>query len=207
MKRTMSLLMAFGVVATIAATSISASAGAPKPQITDPLGDANFVNDQGTGDGSFGDQNAADAGTVSDILGVTLSNDAKNLTIAFDMEAAPPAATAVAYRLRVNPDGAGGTHCLLFEVFYSGANNTVTTPVAHLRDACGGGEDIPIEVLGTTLVIPRSAHEALGKGKTLVAPQAQTFQYTGAYPNGVAYPVIDTTKVGTDFKFVDKKKR
>ena len=207
MKRTTSILIAMSVVTALGATSLQASAGVPKPQIEDPLGDANFVNDQGTGDGSFGDQTAADAGTVSDILGVTLSNDAKNLTIAFDMEASPPAATAVAYRLRVNPDGPGGTHCLLFEVFYSGANNTVTTPVAHLRDACGGGEDIPIEVLGTTLVIPRSAHEALGKGKTLVAPQAQTFQYSGAYPNGVAAPTIDTTKVGTDFKFVDKKKR
>ena len=207
MKRSMSIMMAFTVLATMAATALQASAGAPKPQITDPLGDANFVNDQGTGDGSFGDQTAADAGTVSDLTEVSISNDAKNLMINFVTEAAPPAATAVAYRLRVNPDGAGGTHCLLFEAFYSGANNTITTPVAHLRDTCGGGADIPIEVLGTTLIIPRSAHEAFGKGKTLVAPQAQTFQYTGAYPNGVAYPVIDTTKIGTDFKFVDKKKR
>lgn len=207
MKRTTSILMALSVVATMAATSLGASAGVPKPHIVDPLGDANFINDQGSGDGSFGDQTAADAGTVSDILGVTLSNDAKNLAIAFDMEAAPPAATAVAYRLRVNPDGPGGTHCLLFEVFYPGANNTLTAPVAHLRDVCGDNENIPIEVLGTTLVIPRSAHEGLGKGKTLAAPQAQSFLYSGVYPNGVAAPTVDTTKIGTDFKFVDKKKK
>lgn len=207
MKRTTSIFMALSVVAAMAATSLGASAGVPKPQIVDPLGDANFVNDQGTGDGSFGDQTAADVGTVSDILGVTMSNDAKNLMIAFDMEAAPPAATAVAYRLRVNPEGPPGTQCLLFEVFYPGANNTLTAPVAHMRDVCGENENIPIEVVGTTLIVPRSAHEGLGKGKTLSAPQAQTFQYSGVYPNGIPAPTIDTTKVGTDFKFVDKKKK
>jgi hypothetical protein len=206
MKRVTSIFLALGLVAAFGATSLSASAKAPKPQIEDPLGDANFVNDQGTGDGSVGDQTAADAGTVSDLTEVLLTNDAKNLTIYFGVEAAPPAATAVGYRLRANPDDAG-TYCLFFEVFYSGANNTVTTPQAHLRDACAGGENIPIEVLGTTLIVPRSAHEAFGKGKTLTALQAMSFQYSGTYPTGVAAPMIDTTKVGADFKFIDKKKR
>src|SRR3990170_9022692 len=65
------------------AGSFQASA-APKPSLEDPLGDANFINDQGTGDGSFGDFNQADAGTVSDLAAVTFSNDAKNLYVHFE---------------------------------------------------------------------------------------------------------------------------
>ncbi|MFP5298646.1 MAG: hypothetical protein ACLGHL_06650, partial [Actinomycetota bacterium] len=69
------------------ALSLGASAApAPKAVIEDPVGDANFVNDQGTGDGSFGDQTAADAGTVSDLMKVELSNDAKNLIVNFVTE-------------------------------------------------------------------------------------------------------------------------
>ena len=185
----------------VVASGLQASA-APKPNIVDPLGDANFVNDQGTGDGSFGDQTAADAGTVSDIVEVTISNDKKNLYVFFGTEAAPPAATAVGYRLRVNPDGTGGAYCLLFEVFYQGANNTLTAPEARLVDTCEGGDPIPVEVLGTQLIIPRSASKAFGKGMKLTAPQAQSFQYSGSsYPAGVIGPYVDTTKVGKDFAF------
>ena len=170
-----------------------------KPHIVDPVGDANFVNDQGTGDGSNGDQTAADAGTVSDLLEVTFTNDAKNLYVNIRTEAAPPAASGVGYRVRVNPDGAGGTHCLFFEAFFSGANNDLSTPKAQVRDACAG-ETTEVEVLGTMIVVPRALNEALGKGKTLVKPQAQAFLYSGTYPTGVAGPMVDTTKVGTDYK-------
>ena len=170
-----------------------------KPHIVDPLGDANFINDQGTGDGSNGDQTAADAGTVSDLLEVTFTNDAKNLYVNIRTEAAPPAASGIGYRVRVNPDGAGGTHCLFFEAFFSGANNDITTPRAHLRDECAG-ETTEVEVLGTMIVVPRALNEALGKGKTLAQPQAQAFLYSGTYPTGVAGPMADTTKVGTDYK-------
>jgi hypothetical protein len=58
-----------------------------------------------------------------------------------------------------------------------------------------------LKIVGTQLVIPRKAHKALGKGAKLTAPQAQSFFYTGNESGGAKYPVIDTTKVGTDFKF------
>lgn len=185
----------------VAGSALSASA-APKPQIIDPLGDANFVNDQGTGDGSFGDQNAADVGSVSDFVEITLTNDKKNLFVFFGTEAAPPATTAVGYRLRTNPDGAGGSYCLFFEVFYPGANNALTEPEAQFRDACDGNKITKVEVIGTQLVIPRSANKAFAKGGTLTAPQAQSFLYSGSsQPAGVIGPFIDTTKRGTDFAF------
>src|SRR5688500_18941096 len=103
MKRTIPILLVMGVVLALA----TAATGAPKPSIEDPVGDANFINDQGTGDGSFGDFNQADAGTVSDLVSVTFTNDKKNLYVQLQTEAAPPATTGIGYRVRVNPDSAG----------------------------------------------------------------------------------------------------
>ena len=199
MKRTFSIAAALAAVA-LAATSLQATA-APKPNIEDPLGDANFINDQGSGDGSFGDFNQADAGTVSDLTSVTLSNDAKNLYVNIATEAAPPAATGIGYRVRVNPDGAGGAYCINIEAYHPGANNALTAAVAYLRDTCEGGDAVPLEVLGTQIVVPRKTSKAFGKGAKLVAPQAQAFLYTGNETTGAMYPVADTTKVGTDFTF------
>ena len=192
--------VAASAILLIGAMSLQASA-ASKPQIEDPVGDSNFVNDQGTGDGSFGDQTQADAGTVSDITNITFSNDAKNLIVMLGTEAPPPALTGIGFRVRVNPDGTGGTYCIMIDAYFSGANNTLTGPVGHVHDLCAGGDPVPIEVLGTQLVIPRSTSDAFGKGATLTAPQAQSFLYSGAHPTGVVGPYADTTKVGTDFKF------
>ena len=204
MKRAFSI--ALGLALIVGATSLQATA-APKPQITDPFGDSNFVNDQGTGDGSIGDTGDAGPGTVSDLLSVTFSNDAKNLSVYVETQASPPALTGVGLRVRVNPDGAGGTHCLLFEAFYPGANNNLTAGVGHVKDVCAGGDAVPVKLLGTTFIVPRKLSKALGKGATLKAPQAQSFLYTGTYPAGSPTGTVDTTKVGTDYKMVDKKKK
>lgn len=199
MKRIAKGFMLAAAVALFAG-SMNATA-APKPSIEDPVGDANFINDQGTGDGSFGDFNQADAGTVSDLVGVTFTNDKKNLYVQIQTEAAPPAATGIGYRVRVNPDGAGGSYCLEFYGFHPGANNVLTAPVGWARDLCEGGEAQEIEVLGTQLVVPRSLSKALAGKATLKAPQAQAFLYSGEGSlNGGMYPVADTTKVGTDYK-------
>lgn len=199
MKRMNVIAAALGAV-VLATGAAPGSAAEPAPQIEDPLGDANFVNDQGTGDGSFGDFNQADAGAVSDILAIRMSNDKKNLYVAIDTESTPPAATGIGFRVRVNPEGSANAYCLNFEVMHMGANNNLSGPKAHLRDACGG-ETTEIQVLGSTLVIPRSLNEAFGKGAKLTAPQAQSFLWTGTYPTGFAGPYADTTKIGTDFTF------
>lgn len=197
MKKTMLVLAALSM--TVAGSLHVAAAPAPKPHIQDPVGDANFVNDQGTGDGSVGDDTTADAGNASDLASVTFANDAKNLYVNILNEQSPPATQGMGIRVRVN--GEPGQQCLLFEIYYQGATNALSEPEAYFRDACAGGEAVPIEVMGTYLTIPRSAHEAFGKGKTLTAPQAQTFVYSGSsYPAGVSGPYIDTTKVGTDYK-------
>jgi hypothetical protein len=207
MKRLLSVLAALGLVVTLTPGSLQAQ---PKGKVVieDPEGDANFINDQGTGDGSFGDfVLPVSPGTVSDLVEITFANDARNFYITLTTVAAPPALTAIGYRVRVNPDGPGGSYCLNFEAMWPGGNNVLTEPVGHLRDACEGGDPIPLEIRGTTLVLPRAEHEALGRGQTLVAPQAQSFLYSGDYPNGVIGPYPDTTLVGEDYDMVDRRRR
>ena len=200
MKRALSIATALGLALALTMTSMQATA-ASKPSVEDPLGDANFINDQGTGDGSFGDFNQADAGTVSDITGITFSNDAKNLYVMLETEAAPPAATGIGFRVRVNPDD-GGNYCVLIEAYYPGANNALSQAVAFLRDTCEGGDPLKLTVLGTQIAVPRKANKAFGKGAKLTAPQAQSFLYSGDESGtGGMYPVADTTKVGTDYTF------
>ncbi|HWC14976.1 MAG TPA: hypothetical protein VG929_10340 [Actinomycetota bacterium] len=201
MKRAISLAAAVCVLAGLSSLHATA-ASTPKPQIEDPVGDANFLNDQGTGDGSFGDFTQADAGTVSDLIAVTLTNDAKNLYVNFQTEAAPPALSGVGYRARFNATAGPGTQCLYVEAFFPGGNNTLTAGEAVFRDACAGGEAVKAELLGTMVVVPRSAHKAFGKGAKLTTVQALSFLWSGSsYPAGVAGPMVDTTKVGKDFAF------
>ncbi len=204
MKRALWIGITLCVAAASTLTTAATAAPAPKVVLEDPIGDANFVNDQGNGDGSFGDfVTPADVSSVTDLEAVAVSNDAKNLYIDFQTEAAAPATQGVGYRLRVNPEGPGGGYCLLFEAFYPGATNDLTEAQGHLRDVCAGGEPIKAQVLGNMLIVARKAHKALGKGKTLKAPQAQGFIYSGSsFPTGVAAPTTDTTKVGTDYKLV-----
>jgi hypothetical protein len=205
MKRT-ALLAA--LVALAAAAAFPPYVGAaPKPSVKDPLNDANFLNDQGTGDGTFGDfAGPADATAFADLLSVIFTSDKKKLYVHIETEASAQPAAGEGFRVRTNPDGAGGTYCLNFEIFFNGAQNDLATPEAHFRDACAGGDPVAAEATpsifgGWMIAVPRAGQDALKKGATLGAPQAQTFLYSGSsYPTGVAGPYFDTTKAGTDYK-------
>ena len=202
MKRATSILVGSCLLWT-AAASVSA---APKPTtvLEDPAEDANALNDQGTGDGSMGDNvTPADASTVTDLLSVDVANDAKNLYVTVQTQTVPPATQGVGLRVRFNPDGAAGGHCIVLEAFYPGAGNDLAAAVAQLRDTCAGGDPVPVEVLGAMFVIPRNASKAFAKGAVLKAPQAQSFVYVGSTPPAGAPLVhMDTTKVGKDYKLV-----
>ncbi|MGI8774117.1 MAG: hypothetical protein ACR2KQ_03725 [Actinomycetota bacterium] len=200
-----------GIVVAVCMTagaSVVSAAPAEKTIVEDPINDANALNDQGNGDGSMGDnETPADASTVTDITALKFSNDAKNFYISIETEGPAQGTQGVGARVRVNPDGPGGTYCLVFEVFQPGAGNNLTKTEAHLRDTCTG-ETTEIDAIGNLLMIPRNINQALGKGAVLTAPQAHTFIYAGSsYPAGVPFPVMDTTKIGEDYKMVDKKKR
>jgi hypothetical protein len=202
MKRSAAILLAL-VLGIVTAAPLGA---APKPSLEDPQGDANFVNDQGTGDGSFGDHILpASPSTVGDLLKVTFTNDAKNLYVHIATVAMPPATQGVGYRVRVNPDGPGGTYCLNFEAFFPGATNNLTANEGHFIDLCEGAEGMAVEATfsplgGSMIVVPRKSSQALGKGKKLTGVQAHAFVYSGtSYPAGVVGPYIDTTKPGKDY--------
>lgn len=199
----MKRLISIAAVLCLGAAAPVGAAPTATTVLEDPVGDANFINDQGQGDGSFGDHvTPADVSSVTDIMEVTIANDKKNVYVTFVTEAGPPATQGVGYRLRVNPDGAGGSYCLHFEAFYPGGGNVLDQAEAHLRDSCTG-EIIEAEVLGAMVVVPRKAHEAFAKKAVLAAPQAQGFIYVGgSYPAGLAQPTTDTTKVGEDYKLV-----
>lgn len=209
MKRILKLAPVLAVVMSlVAGSSPVSSAPTMKTIVEDPINDANALNDQGTGDGSFGNnETPADPSTVTDITALKMGNDAKNLYITIETEGPAQGTQGVGARVRMNPDGAGGTYCLVFEVFHPGAGNSLEKTEAHLRDTCTG-ETTAFEALGNIFTIPRDINEALGKGAVLTAPQAHTFIYVGSsYPAGLAYPVMDTTVIGEDYKMVDKKKK
>ena len=203
MKRVISILLALAVGVVMSSTA--SAAREPKPVLEDPDNDANFVNDQGTGDGSFGDRD--DLGGQSqfaDIVSVAFTSDKKNLYVHLKTLGTSPPTVGEGFRVRVNP-GAGG-HCLNFELFFPGAQNTVAAAEAHLRDACAPGS-APIKAEHTLspfgalmIVVPRAGVDALKKGSKLTGVQAQSFVWSGSnYPAGVAGPYLDTTKVGSDY--------
>lgn len=204
MKRSISILTVLGLTAALALTPLGVSAR-PKPSIEDIPNDANFVNDQGTGDGSFGDfDSGSDASSFADLLEVIFTNTKKDLTVHIVTESNAPPAVGEGFRVRTNP-GAGGVHCLNFEVAFPGAQNDLTAAKAHLRDVCSGNELIEAKagvspLGGIMITVARKDHKDLGKGKKLTAPQAQTFVWSGSFPSGIAGPYLDTTKVGTDYK-------
>lgn len=205
MNRIKLVIATIGGLALLAAHSMSVGA-APKPflSLEDPQGDANFLNDQGTGDGSFGDFEDAgtDASDFADIVSVSFSNDKKNLYVHMETESTGSPSASEGFRVRTNPTGP--VYCLNFEIFFPGAQSTVTAATAQLRDACTATTveaAVAIDIYGGyTITIPRSAHEAFAKGGTLTAPQMQTFLYSGPHPAGVAGPYLDTTLAGKDYK-------
>lgn len=204
MKHSIAIVTTLGMAAALAAAPLQATA-APKPSIEDPAGDANFINDQGTGDGSFGDVEGAGVSEFADLQSVIFTNNKKKLFVHILTGSTGVPAMGEGFRVRTNPDGPGGVYCLNFEIFFNGAQNDLTEWKAHLRDACAANELIEGEAAigplgGMMITIPRNGHDALAKGEILTAPQAQTYLWSGSYPNGVAGPYLDTTKPGTDYK-------
>jgi hypothetical protein len=123
MNRVVSIATLVGLMAALASAPLQAAE--PKPSIEDPINDANFVNDQGTGDGSFGDVDdaGADASEFADLEAVTFTTDKKNLYVHVGTESTAPPTTGEGFRVRTNPDGPGGIYCLYFEAFFPGAQN------------------------------------------------------------------------------------
>ncbi|HET7482067.1 MAG TPA: hypothetical protein VFK89_04330 [Actinomycetota bacterium] len=178
-------------------------------QITDPSGDANYLNDQGLGAAlgqPFGDNTTpADAGSVSDILKVWFVNDADTVT-AYVQTEAPPPASASAYIFRVQVDPGAGSNCLWFQIVNEGPTNP-GDPYGSLRNTCDGDDTVTDGVTAnfweledgtgiSAVTVPRTADASLVDGAVLGNPIATARNFLG----GVATaPQIDDTKPGTAY--------
>ncbi len=218
---------ALGMFGLVAGSLPAAAAAEPPPviQIEDPLGDANGLNDQGTGSGDGDHVTPVDAGSTTDLMAVWFTNDAVNLSVGIQTQVAPAtepgAVFAPMYRVRANPDD-GGAACLFFEAYFPGNANSLDKPLGLLRDVCTEGAE-PVEgtvVVETgpedtgiiTITFSRSDNAAFGAGKTIAAPRAETrLNWFNAQPGPTSpslnFPQIDNTKTGTDYVIVDSKKK
>ena len=185
------------------------------PNIVDPKGDANYLNDQGgacvgaplpPSCTPFAGDNVlpASAGTVSDIQKVWLTSDADSVSAHILTTAKPPASTPLIFRVRVDPGT--GSRCLWFQAsFASSANGATNATAATLRDTCAtalGTQDAELIVNDgpdgtgiTTIKVPRGLYPTFTDGAVLAAPDAHSRNYIVA----VTAPQIDNTKPGTDF--------
>lgn len=138
-------------------------------QVTDPVGDANFINGQDNANlNEVRDVTApacpplgapCDGGTVSDLMKVWFTNTADTVSMHMQTERPPPATTTIYYRIASNPETEGALTggCLNWRMIFGGkqANPTGGEPIdtstyrsgdltsgsnhAEFEDTCNGG--------------------------------------------------------------------
>lgn len=180
--------------------------------IEDPAGDANYLNDQGTGQADGDHAGPADASGVADILKVWFTHDA-DVIRAHILTEVPPPATAAAYFYRVQVGPPGDENCLRFQMASTGPTNPDATEAAgSLRDLCGDADETfrdgitaTIEETAdgqgiSTIIVPRSTHPAFVDNAVLGTPTAHVRNYFGTtVTGGATVPQVDDTKPGTDY--------
>ncbi|MDQ3877589.1 MAG: hypothetical protein M3290_04465 [Actinomycetota bacterium] len=175
-------------------------------QINDPVGDANYVNDQSllSGVPEENDQTTPkDAGSVSDLLKIWYTSDASTVSVHIQTELPPPATASYIFRVYSNP-GEGSVAsstlgCLRFFAFIPGdGGGYAGDEYAGLLDLCNVGTDyaknaveapLQVDTLadGTgvmTITVPRSYSPLLGPGMTLEKPFASVRNLVGTGPDG-----------------------
>ena len=128
------------VLAAGLALALAAAPGAhaADPQVTDPAGDANFLNHQGypvpaphSNPTPVGSQDYAD---VLSVLWEKVGSDVK-VTAEFSAPPAPPSPTSLVYRML----GTVGETCTYVGVvWYSTKSSDPTIPKSAVRDSCTG---------------------------------------------------------------------
>lgn len=196
------------------------------PNIEDPFGDANGLNDQGQG-GTIGHQGErvtpVDAGSVSDFGKVWFTNDAETVSVNILTEAAGPAINGLRFDVYATPgEGSASSStlgCVRFVAIIAGKFQGQSTTwqgddAAKVFDACNDGTNwfqngVEAELRygehpegGGFIVItaPQSASPFLALGQVLSAPQAAArvaYGHQDAVAGSAFY--TDNTVVGTDY--------
>ncbi len=193
-------LLVFGATFSTGATAQTPVTIPANPQITDPAGDSNFLNDQDNSNickptpCQLDNTTPADVGTVSDFLAAWFTHTETEISLHIQTERPPPASTTLYFRLAASPapDATGGG-CLNMRAVFPGANAStyVGEMFAQFEDTCnapdvlvpgtvtiGNGPNVtagnpPADGASgiTTLTFPRSASPLLADGQVI----------TGAY--------------------------
>lgn len=190
-------------------------------QVTDPVDDANFLNDQdnaygtpGQGEGDHG--TPADAGSATDFLKIWYTNDPTNLTLHVQTQAAPDnLAEDVYFRIASNPgEGAKGANadrgCIYWTALLNGAAGGWTGDnTAQVVDSCNVGDPVDAQMTIETLAddsgiisitVPRAYSPLFADGKVLT----QTYGVArvlvvGPSPQTATAVTSDTTQRGSDY--------
>ena len=179
-------------------------------QITDPAGDANYLNDQGLDAfiGPQGDQPGGASFAPGDILAVWFSATPEAVQLHVQTaEPGPSDQLGLLYRIVANP-APPAKGCLWFEatvpsLTYQGSASAMVENTCTKSGRQPG--EVTIETLPdgsgvTTLSFPRSSLLDFGAGEVIAAPVAFSRNLSGVA--GVAEPTapqIDNTVAGTDF--------
>ena len=208
-----------GAVTAVVALSLMLSPAGAKPgsapvpprkvQVSDPAGDANFLNDASAHYNSQGilpdlgnQAGPADVSAEADILSVWFTHTAKTVTAHIQTEAAPTGQTPIAYFVATNPTNFGHWGCLLF-VLRLNDPNEASPQVGYVTDSCNGvdrvlGKQSISEFTDGTghiaITVPRSATALLGPGSVIASPVADARIGLGTPP------VTDDTARGTSYK-------
>lgn len=181
------------VASTVISAPAASNAQIPTTvQVTDPAGDANFVNDQNT-EQDVGDVTTGATG-AQDILHAWVTHDAARLAVNIHTAARPVAESgALRYSFATKPAGSSES-CVYFDAWIN-----QTEQFAFLYDDCDVTSprytslDLTITDLrdGTSLLALttlRRASPRLGQGATLSGPTVRSIQYTDDVPYaGLAY--------------------
>jgi hypothetical protein len=206
-KKLISVLAAAGLVAGALTTSTVTAQAAPEvpaePNIVDPPGDANYVNNNQTGgQGGNNHTGPTDASSLADILAVWFTHDAEKISVHVQTEAPQPSSGA-AYIVffYANPD-----ECLFAE-FAIAAPSYQSDSYAEVEDSCAGLEPAEGEIIseegpdGTgiiTATFPRSYSPSFADGAVIGTPRIEMRNLNGG-PASLRGPTIDNTDPGTDY--------
>ena len=206
------LLVLFLVGGLFSAIPVGAQEAPPEvpaePNVTDPVGDANYLNDQGVAPRDGDHTGPADASTSADLMAGWFTNDAASVTAHILVEGALPSTPSYFYRVHVDPAG-GEDDCLWFQAGIPGVADAGAgpDPIGNLRNNCGDGSIVDGEVSlaenpdGGTIVsikVPMGTH-GLAVGMTLGSPNVTVRNWPRTPAGSATAPQVDNTKLGTPY--------
>ena len=205
-------LAAVFAAVTISVAPVAAAAAAKppaQPQVTDPAGDANLLNDQHNsyvvGGPHVGDvAGPANLDDQADILAVWFTNDAKTITAHIRTTAPPEQGSDLMFTIDTNrTDRADGIHhgCTYFQIFMAEDANGEAWDYCVTNTRAAGTVAVDSFSDGTghlTITAPRTLVPFL-KGRVLTDPHADSralvIEQTGHFLG-----FLDTTAEGSDYR-------